>query len=388
MIGNIRVVLLGLALVASTGDYARAQYYYPYGYGYGGGGFGGWDSTVPGSILRGLGAYAEGAGVYNYDTAVAGSIDVDSYIRLNNYLYLSELEGQRRYAAYHAARLNLDKEHYQAYQSRLRDNPTKDDIDSGAALNVVLNQLTDPKVVAGSSSLRLLDAKVPAASIRVIPFRDETDAITISLDNLTETKNWPAVLRSEAFTPEREAYQKAVDDALAEDKDGGTLKPETVARVREAVSQLYAKVDQTIPKTQQPDHLQAVNYLKGLAGLSKMLERSNVDTILAELEKLENTTVGNLVAFMHTYNLRFDVAKTPKQIAVYRNLYPTLIGERDKILGKPGDANGEVATKAPVDNPTAFFQGIDPSHLNPKPPAPNVPKPPAPATPKPGAAKP
>ncbi len=385
MVRSIRLVLFGLALVATTAGNARSQYYYPGGYGYGGWGFGGWDSTVQGSILRGMGAYAEAAGVYNYDSAVAGSINTDSYIRLNNYLYLSELEAQRRYAAHQAARMNLDRAHYQAYQSRLRDNPTKDDIDSGAALNVVLNQLTDPKVVGGSgSSLRMADAKIPAASVRGIPFRDETDAITVSLDDLTDPKSWPAPLRSEEFKAEREAYQKAVDDALAEDKDGGTLKPETVARVRNAVSQLYTKVDQTIPKTQQPDHLQAMNYLKGLAGLSRMLERSNVDAVLAELEKIQNTTVGNLVAFMHAYNLRFDAAKTPKQVAVYRDLYPTMRAERDKILGKPTDTNNDVSSAPPIDNPTAVFHGFDPNHLysnmrgtTPAPPKPN-PVPPKP----------
>ena len=48
MLGNVRLVLFGLALVATTGNYARAQYYYPSGYGYGGYGFGGWGSTPKG----------------------------------------------------------------------------------------------------------------------------------------------------------------------------------------------------------------------------------------------------------------------------------------------------------------------------------------------------
>jgi hypothetical protein len=168
-----------------------------------------------------------------------------------------------------------------------------------------------------------------------------------------------------------------VDDALAEDKNGGSLKPETVTRVRNAVSQLYRKVDETIPKTKQPDHLQAMNYLKGLAGLSKMLERANVETVLAELERIENTTVGNLVAFMHSYNLRFAAATTPKQIAVYHSLYPIMIGERDKILGKPSDAQEDTPPAKPVENPTALFHGFDPNHLYGKPTgtAPQPPKP-------------
>jgi len=377
MIRSIRPVLLGLALVMGTGIQAQAQYYYPGGAGYGGWGFGGWGGTYEGSVLRGMGAYAQGAGVYNYDSAVAGSINTDSYMRLNNYLYLSEIEGQRRYAASHAAKLNMDKAQYQAYRSRLRDNPTKDDIDSGSALNVLLNQFTDPRVISGSgATLRMADGKIPAAAIREIPFRDETDAITISLDELTDDKNWPAALRTDDFKADREAYQKAVDDALAEDKDGGTVKPETVARVRASVRDLYAKVDQTIPKTKQPDHLQAMNYLKGLAGLSKMLEKPNVEAVLAELEKIENTSVGNLVAFMHSYNLRFDAAKTPKQVAAYRDIYRAMVNDRDKVIGKPGEANNPAMT--PVENPTALFHGFDPNHLHPKSSTSTAPPPPVP----------
>jgi hypothetical protein len=388
MIRSIRLVLAGLALVASTGSPVRSQYY-PGGYGGGGWGFGGWDSTAQGGILRGMGAYAQGAGVYNYDAAVAGSINTNSYMRLNEYLYQSELVAQRRYAAQHAARLNLDKAHYQAYQARLRDHPSTEDIDSGSALNVILHQLTDPKVTSGST-LRMADAKIPAASIREIPFRDETDAITISLDELTDSKSWPMALQSDEFKPDREAYQKAIDDALAEDKDGGTLKPATVANVRNAVSQLYNKVDQLIPRTKQPDHLQATNYLKGLAGLSRMLERPNVEATLAELEKIEKTTVGNLVAFMHAYNLRFDAAKTPKQVAVYRDLYPTMVAERDKILGKPVEQadDDNAAANRPAQDPTVLFHGFDPNHLYPKSAGPsnNPTSPPAP--PSPGTTKP
>ena len=213
----------------------------------------------------------------------------------------------------------------------------------------------------------MANAPISAAAIREIPFRDETDAITLSLDQLTEPGSWPFPLRADAFKADREAYQKAVDDALAEDTDG-SIKPETVARVRRAVANLMAKVEATIPKTQQPDHLQAMNYLKGLAGLSRMLEKPNVEAVLTELEKIQNTTIGNLIAFMHTYNLRFAPPTTPKQRAVYRDLYPNMAMARDKIVGKPGEIVEPTPQPRPVDDPTALFYGVDPKHLYPAPP--------------------
>jgi hypothetical protein len=363
--------MASFALVTLMGGQAQSQpYYYPYGYGSSGYGFGGWGGgTVQGSVLQGMGAYAQGAGVYNYDTAVADSIDVNTAIRFNQYLWNSELEARRRYANQQAKRLNLSKDEYKARQKQIRDNPGQSDIDSGAALNVVLGQFSDPKVLNSPSALRLANAVIPASAIREIPFYDETDAITLSLDEMTDPKSWPMPLRAEAFKVEREAYQKAVDDALEEDKEG-SLKPETVARVRSAVADLYQKVESTIPKSQQPDHLQAMNYLKGLAGLSRMLEKPNVEAVLGELERVDKTTFGHLLAFMKTYNLRFGPATTPKQKAVYRELYPIMLTQRDKVIGKPAssaETDVEPPTPAPVDNPTAIFYGLDPTHLNTKP---------------------
>jgi hypothetical protein len=363
MLRSIRLALGGLAIAAALGGDARAQFYYPGGYGYGGYGFGGWSETPQGTIAMGLGAFARGEGVYNYDSAVAGSIDENTVVRYNQYLYNSMLEARRRYNREHANRLKLTDAQYQQRQARLRDNPSNEDIDSGDAMNVLLDQLSDPKVMQGSS-LRMASGSISPETIREIPFRDETDAITLSLDQMTDQKNWPAPLRAEAFRPEREAYQKAVDDALAEDQDG-SIKPETVARVRNAVAALYRKVGETIPKTQNPDHTQAMNYLKGLAGMSRMLERPNVEAVLAELKKVKTTTVGNLLAFMHTYNLRFAPAETPKQKAAYRELAPRLVEARDKILGRPSVLNGDNPPPAPVENPTALFHGFDPTHLNP-----------------------
>ena len=149
MIHGTRVALYGFVLVAATGWEARAQYYTPYGNGYAGYGFGGFSGTPQGGIARGLGVFAEGQGVYNVDTAQAESIDADTIMRFNQFTYASHLEAQRRYNASQSRRLNLDKAGYDARQARIRDNPTNVDIDSGDALNAILDQLTEPKVMAG-----------------------------------------------------------------------------------------------------------------------------------------------------------------------------------------------------------------------------------------------
>ncbi len=375
MLRGVRLVFATVTVVTALGSGgAEAQYYGGAGLGGGGlgggyGGFGGWGGVGSSAGLagQGFGAAAAGEGVLEEDNAIAGSINTDTILRYNQYLYNSQIEAQKRYNAFRARRDNLDKAHYDARQARIRDNPTSDDIANGDALNLLLHELTDPKLIK-SSGLRLANGSVSPEAIKDIPFRDETDAITLSLDDLTDTANWPLPLRSDVFKADREAYQKAVDDALAEDKDGGSLKPETIAKVRDSVARLYRKVTETIPKTKQPDHLQATNYLKSLAGLSKMLEKPNVEKILSELEKVKTTSVGNLIGFMHAYNLRFAPAVTAKQRAVYSDLHPMMVAAREKIAGQPGDANkapvADNTPPPPVENPTAIFHGFKDTHLN------------------------
>jgi len=75
--------------------------------------------------------------------------------------------------------------------------------------------------------------------------------------------------------------------------------------------------------------------------MARMLEKPKVDKILAELEKVKETSLGSLLAFMHAYNLRFGPATTDDQATVYKNLYPIMADARDKTLKDEGVADGD-----------------------------------------------
>ena len=47
------------------------------------------------SVARGLGYFDMGAGIYNRETAIARSINTDTAIRWNQYVYLSQKEATR-----------------------------------------------------------------------------------------------------------------------------------------------------------------------------------------------------------------------------------------------------------------------------------------------------
>ena len=96
-----------------------------------------------------------------------------------------------------------------------------------------------------------------------------------------------------------------------------------------------AKIEATFPKNSQ-EFRDAEKYIKALYGLASMLETPAVNVLLAGVEKRPEATLGDLMDFMATYNLRFGAAETPRQKAVYRKLYPMLDKLRDEVVPVPG----------------------------------------------------
>ncbi len=359
MLRGSRWALAMAILVAIAPNRSQAQFdngYYPGGYGnYGWGGWNG-TGTAQGNIARGLGYYNMGAGVYNEDTAVANAVNANAVMRWNQYLYQSQLEQNRREQQRLARRKDRVAESVDAIAKRLRDNPSPEDVADGAALNVVLDDLTDPRI--HGSALRLATTPIKGSTIRSIPFNDASEAVTISMNQLVaKDEAWPPALRDDAFRAEREAYRQAVAAAMKEDEEG-EISPRTLRDIRNAVAAVRVKANKSIRKP-SPDSIQAQQYVQALAGMTRMLENPKIEPVLNELEKIENTTVGNLLGFMHTFNLRFGQATTPAQRAIYVDLYPILVSHRDRAVKEAGiPAQGTEKDEA-GGSPTDFFQGLE-----------------------------
>jgi len=347
---------MALALAIMAGE-ARAQFgygYYPSGYGaYGWGGWGGGVGTVQGSIARGLGYYNMAVWLRNEENAEARAINEATVKDWNEFMFLSQQEANRREYLRQARREQRDATSGDLVHQRIRDNPSDRDIRNGDALNAILTQLTDPRV--HSSALRLATDPLGSDVVREIPFEHASEGVTISLDQLTAKDGWPLALRSDAFANERKAYEDAVDQALKEDEQGN-VKPETLQAMRNAISRIHDKFEAAPPRD-RTQRVNAENYLKTLYGMTKMLESPQVEQVIAELEKVPKTSLGSLLGFMQTFNLRFGPATTPKQEAVYQQLYPLMSAQRDKILKAVGtdQAPATARNNAP---PTDFYQGM------------------------------
>ncbi len=342
---------IGLVVVALclTGSPARAQFW--------GGGF--WDmmgggQTPQGAFAQGMGMYALGAGRYNLETAKAASIDADTAMRWNQYIW----EARRESARIYHEKLARDRErglaNSEAIRLRLRNNPNAGDIARGDALNVVLEELNNPKVFS-----KAVDyggkVKVGGAMIREIPFQYASAAITTSVRQLVDGPP-PAPLRREEFAADVAKIKAIAAELRGENEELGAHKPETLQKAKDHIMAMKAKVEATFPRTSQ-DFRDANRYLRALNGLVSMLETPAVNVLLAGVENRPEATLGDLIQFMAVYNLRFGASSTTRQREVYMTLYPMLVKLRDDVAPPPETAT---AASAPVNLETteAVFDGV------------------------------
>jgi hypothetical protein len=364
----IRACASVFALTLIQGATAQAQWGYPFGYGgYGWGGWGG--QTAQGDFARGLGAYAMGAGYYNEQTAVANSINVDTVMRWNQYVYEAQMNANRMHAeklAADRAQTNLAGDQI---RERLRNNPERADIYRGDALNAALDEINNPRVY--SKALQGGQAKIGGEAIRNIPFQSASAAITISIHQLVKGGP-PKALQTPAFASDLETLKALGQEIRKQIDDGKDPDKETIGKMLAAINQTEDKADTLLPKNSK-DRVEADRYLKALHGLIAMLETPALDLILAGVEKRPEATLGELLGFMSAFNLRFGPASTPKQKEVYDSLYPKLADLRNQIA--PALA---AITAAPTSGtePGDFFSGMDYKDLRKRAPAPLSPAPP------------
>jgi len=360
---RLAVALVG-ALWAMQGGMAQAQWGFPGGFG--GHCWGGWGAaTAEGDIARGMGMLAQGMGFYEKQTAEARSIDTDTVMRWNNFIYESQMNANRLRAQRLAGARERTTRLTDQIQTRLRDNPDIRDIHRGDALNAALDEIDDPRVYA--KALQGAKVKIGGENIRQIPFRYATAAITFSIHQLTKGPP-PASLLTPEFQADREAL-KALDEQITEQiADGNDPDPATVQKLLAVIYAAEEKAARILPRNSRARN-EADRYLKGLHGLAGMLKTPAIDVILAGVENRPDATLGELLSFMTAFNLRFGVATTPRQREVYSALFPKLVQLRNEIAPA-------LATSAPTKTsgtaPEDFFSGMSNNDLQKKAPKPEA----------------
>ncbi len=358
---------MALALALSQGTAAQAQWGYPGGYGgYGWGGWGG--QTAQGDIARGLGAYAAGAGYYNQQTAVANSINTDTVMRWNQYVWDSQMNLNRmrqERLAKERAQTNLSADQI---RNRLRNNPERADIYRGDAMNAAFDEINDPRVY--TKALKEGQVKIGGQIIRNIPFQSATAAISMSIHQLVKGGPPPVLMKPE-FAQERETIKTLGQQLRQQIEEGKEPDKATIGKMLAAINAAETKADQILPRNSK-DRTEADRFLKALHGLIALMETPALELLLAGVENRPEATLADLLGFMNAFNLRFGPATSPAQRQVYDSLYPKLVNLRDQIAPALASATPSIA---PGNAPGEFFSGMSYEDLRKKAPAPPAPGP-------------
>lgn len=353
-------LLCSFLVVQSTST--QAQWGYPGGFD--GHVWGGWGvGTAEGDIARGMGAFAMGAGFYNKQTAVANSIDTDTVMRWNEYLYQSQRSANRRRAERRVQNREANIRAHEEIQKRLRDNPEPADINRGSALNVALDEINNPLVYV--KALKAANVKIGGDTIRVIPFQYSAAAITMSIHQLA-TGTLPAPLRRPEFEADREALKTLDAQIIQQIEDDKEPDAETVKKLLAAIYAAEDKAAKLFPKNSL-DAKQAEKYLKALHGLVAMLKAPKVDDFLEGVEKRPEATLGELISFMTAFNLRFGPATTPQQRAAYSLIYPKLVEVRKQMAPALAAATAPKLTGTEAED---FYSGVSLDDIRKKAPKP------------------
>lgn len=313
--------------------------------GYGGSG----SASASGDIARGEGMWFAGLGQFNLSTAMASSINADTSIRWNQYVYRSIEQDLHNKHLSRMARKDRNDALYRKSLDRIFEQPAQSDLRSGDALNFVLMQLLDPRI--SPSSFRRTEVPLTGDVIRKVPFHYAQRAATFSIERMVGKREWPLALRSEAFAKQRKAYERGVDTVieLGVEKE---LTVNAVLEVERSIDELSHRVDEIISPSRVDDFRQASNYLKRLREIPRMLKERAIERVIAEIETYSGTSVGDLLGFMQRHNLRFGVADSPVERELYATLFHRLLWQRDKLASSLGllDDSKDIEARRPVED--------------------------------------
>ncbi len=215
----------------------------------------------------------------------------------------------------------------------------------GDAINAAINQLTDPTV--SSAALRLATAPIDASVIQDIAFRNASEGVTIVLSQIRAVTKWPRALDLERFADQKKDFESIVDRAIKEDEEG-EISSDTLKNAHALVSVIRGKLAAE-PLEEAKARDDATKFVKTLAGVIRLLERPDTTEAFNQLRTVKTTQLGNLIAFMEIYNLRFGQATTPRQRAIYRDLFTQIDAVRDQVVkGVSEDNSGILSNLNPV----------------------------------------
>ena len=204
-------------------------------------------------------------------------------------------------------------------QRQLRESPSRRDIELGDALNAAVADLSDPRL--GTRRIRAAKVPVAASLIATVPFLVASERITLMLDDVRSSVKWSDVFEGERFASEKKTFDDLAT-RIARRLTTVSCRPRACRR-RGASKSLGFKLEAQ-PLKDPAHQKEALRFVTACSSLLNLLEKPNIGPALLQLRKIQDTMIGNLLGFMHVYNLRFGPATTPDQRQAYQRLFEIL----------------------------------------------------------------
>lgn len=288
-------------------------------------------STAQGDYLRGVGFAGFGMGAYNERTAIANAINLNTSIRLNEYIYNCLMHENQMNAEHRQAMKQKHKEGYDKIKERIDQNPEAHDVRKGDALNHLLRELNNPKIQETTSRQNAVPLSVD--EVRRIPFKlGEHGVDHFSVARLTSKGKgkWPNAFQDNRFNNDRRAFEKVLDEAL-EQQYNNNVQIASIEAVNKAIDNLEYTLIKVLGKSSDKLYIEAREKVKDMRKTAEMLKLQKVREALGDLERYAGTTVDDLRVFMLSHNLQFADADTPEERVLFPELYTKLSEQKDRV---------------------------------------------------------
>jgi hypothetical protein len=300
--------------------------------------------TVQGDILRGQGRYLEGAGWYNFNTARADRINVETWKAYNmevQRLYRDYMLDRAAHTRYKRDLTNKSQEQQlrelEADQRRWRESPTLEDISSGNALNALAIDLADSSI--HPSSWRTASVELPSnMTLTTLAFKiadakkSRLQQSTVAIDRMLIKDDWPLEFRRPEIDPECKAYKKAIAFVLEKCRDSKQLQARDYDNLKASVDALKAAVDTVIP-ARENQRGRAREFVKRLDDATSIfMGYQFAEQLIRDVSTHKATDVATLLSFMRDYQLMFaDPGDSPEVISLYGKLYGLLRQQKEAL---------------------------------------------------------
>src|SRR5258706_8275892 len=188
-----------------------------------------------------MGNFVAGAGSYNVQTAQARSINAQTAMQFNEYMYAVNKQNAMTNLARRQQQQQKVNETADATSKRLRDTPEPRDIHSGDALNLVLTDLVNPDVY--TQVVQKATMPVDSKLVKNINFQHAANMILISLGDVNARGVPDALANNPKFESDRQAIRAIVTKGREEASSSNQITPETLRNFRAAVQAAKDKAD-------------------------------------------------------------------------------------------------------------------------------------------------